>query len=237
MKPKILGVTLARGGSKSIPKKNIVKIAGHPLIYFTIKEAKLSKLIDRYIISTDSEDICKVAKKLNAEVPFIRPVEYATDNATSAIALRHAVLFCEAEEKCKYDYVVELMATNPFKKAFHIDEIIKKHIRTGADSVIGVCKLHDHHPERIKKIENDFLMDFNIPETSSRRQDLKPDAYIRNGSIYSINRDLLVEKKYRFGGNNSRPYIMPDVCNINIDTQNDLLIANSILSSNLNERN
>ena len=237
MKPRILGVTLARGGSKSIPKKNIVKIGNKPLLHFTIKEAKLSRYIDRYIVSTDSLEISAVAKELDAEVPFIRPVEFASDTATSALALRHAVLFCEKQEKCKYDYVVELMATNPFKKAFHIDQVIQKHIKTGADSVIGVCKLHDHHPARIKKIENDFLIDFNIPETSSRRQDLKPDAYIRNGSIYSINRDLLVEKNYRYGGNNSRPYIMPDVCNINIDTPIDLLIANAILSANLDERN
>ncbi len=236
MKPKILGVTLARGGSKSIPKKNIVKIANKPLLYYTIKEAKLSKFIDRYIVSTDSLEISNVAKELDAEVPFIRPAEYASDTATSAIALKHAVLFCENQEKCKYDYVVELMATNPFKKAFHIDELIQKHIKTRADSVIGVCKLHDHHPARIKKIENDFLIDFNIPETSSRRQDLKPDAYIRNGSIYSVSRDLLVEKNYRYGGNNSRPYIMPDICNINIDTPNDLLIANALLSANSDEK-
>ena len=221
----------------SLPKKNIALIAGHPLIYYTIREAKLSKYIDRYIISTDSIEISKVAKELNAEVPFLRPSEYSTDTASSASALKHAVLFCEKQEECKYDYVVELMVTNPFKKAIHIDEVIKKHIETSADSVIGVCKLYDHHPERIKKIENDYLIDFNIPETSSRRQDLKPDAYIRNGSIYSINRDLLVEKNYRFGGHNSRPYIMPDICNINIDTPIDLSIANAILSRNLNERN
>ena len=236
MKPKILGVTLARGGSKSIPQKNIVKVARKPLIYFTIKEAKLSKYIDRYIVSTDSTEIGEVAKEFDADVPFMRPAEHATDTATSAQALRHAVLFCEKQEKCKYDYVVELMATNPFKKAIHIDEIIQKHIKTRADSVIGVCKLYDHHPARIKKIEDDFLVDFNIPESSSRRQDLKPDAYIRNGSIYSINRDLLVEKEYRYGGNNSRPYIMPDICNINIDTPNDLLIANAILSANSDEK-
>ena len=84
MKPRILGVTLARGGSKSIPKKNIVKVAHKPLLYFTIKEAKLSKYLDRYIVSTDSLEISEVAKELEAEVPFIRPAEFASDTATSA---------------------------------------------------------------------------------------------------------------------------------------------------------
>ena len=131
LKPKILGVTLARGGSKSIPQKNIIEIANYPLIYYTIKEAKLSQYIDRYIVSTDSLEISEVAKKLGAEVPFIRPLEYSTDTATSAVALRHAVLFCEKQEKCKYDYVVELMATNPFKKVNHIDEVIKNILKRG----------------------------------------------------------------------------------------------------------
>ena len=111
MKPKILGVTLARGGSKSIPQKNIVKVARKPLIYYTIREAKLSKYIDRYIVSTDSIEISEVAKELDVDVPFLRPAVYATDTATSAQALRHAVLFCENQEKCK----LEISSLNKFK--------------------------------------------------------------------------------------------------------------------------
>ena len=93
-----------------------------------------------------------------------------------------------------------------------------------------MSKLHDHHPARIKKIENDFILDFAVPELSSRRQDLKPDAYIRNGSIYCIQRDLLVEHEYRFGGANSRPLLMPDECLVNIDTELDLHLAEAILN-------
>ena len=124
------------------------------------------------------------------------------------------------------------MCTNPFKTAEDFDKCIKIAESTSADSVIGVSKLEEHHPARIKKIKNGFIEDFVIPEKSSRRQDLKPDAYIRNGSIYTISRDLLVNYEYRFGGNNSRAYIMNEPSHINIDSKWDLLLAELILSAN-----
>ena len=226
----ILAVTLARGGSKGVTQKNIRSLKGKPLIQYTIEEALLSKHITHYIVSTDCPTTRNIVESLGAQAPFLRPAHLSSDTATSAAALKHAVLFCESQYNLKYDIVVELMATNPFKKSHHIDSAIDKIVATNADSVIGVSKLHDHHPARIKKIENDFILDFAVPELSSRRQDLKPDAYIRNGSIYCIQRDLLVEHEYRFGGANSRPLLMPDECLVNIDTELDLHLAEAILN-------
>jgi len=226
---RILGVTLARGGSKGIPQKNISLLDGLPLIAYTIQEALRSRYLTNYIVSTDCTIIAQVSKSLGADVPFLRPAELSSDTATSAAALKHATLYMEELLNCRFDYVVELMATNPFKTSEHIDHIIEKIIDTHADSVIGVNKLEDHHPARIKRIVDDFIVDFAVPETSSRRQDLKPDAYIRNGSIYAIKRDLLVESEYRYGGSNSRPYIMPQECAINIDTPFDLLVAAALM--------
>ena len=90
---KILGITLARGGSKSIPRKNIIKINDKPLIAYTIEEALKSKYITNYIVSTDDEEIKRISESYNAEVPFIRPFDISTDEATSADALNHAILF------------------------------------------------------------------------------------------------------------------------------------------------
>ena len=95
MKKNILGVTLARGGSKGIKNKNLANIHGKPLIYYTIKEAKKSKKITNYIISTDSIKIKKVAQKYNAQVPFIRPKKFSKDNSSSASALKHALIESE----------------------------------------------------------------------------------------------------------------------------------------------
>ena len=225
----ILGITLARGGSKAVKKKNIRVINGVPLIAYTIAEAKRSKLLSKYIVSTDDDDIKNIAKIYGASVPFKRPSKLSSDTATSLDALIHAVDWCEDFFGVKYDYVVELMCTNPMKVSSDIDEVIKKLIQTGADSVIGVSKLDDHHPARIKKIINDRIVDFCVPELSSRRQDLKPDAYIRNGSIYAMRRDVLMVKKERFGSKNSRPFIMPFSKSINIDNDIDLKVAELLL--------
>ena len=228
---RIIAITLARGGSKGIPKKNLAEINGKKLIDYTIEAAKKSTLIDRYIVSTDDEQIADYCIKKNIEVPFIRPSYLANDTATSADALKHAVEFCEKEEKIKYDLVVELMCTNPFKTCLDIDNCIMLYKQNKVDSVIGVSKLEDHHPARIKKVINGYIRDFVIPETSSRRQDLKPDAYIRNGSIYAISRNKLMNENYRFGGDNSMAYIMDEPAHINIDTKWDLLLADLILKN------
>jgi len=230
---KILGITLARGGSKGVKNKNIRKLCGKPLIEYTISEAQKSKLLTDYIVSTDSEDIKKVAEKCGAKVPFIRPADLATDTASSASALIHAVQFMESKEKIKYDYIVELMCTNPLKQAEDIDQSIKKIISSQAKSVIAVHELDDHHPARIKKIENDFIKDFVIAEPNeARRQDLRPKAYIRSGSIYCMERSYLMEDGMRYGGDNSRPYILDNDRAINIDNEIDFLVADFILKSN-----
>ena len=93
----------------------------------------------------------------------------------------------------KYDFIIELMATNPFKNKNDVESCLNKLKKTRADSVIGVTKVEEHHPARLKKIESDKITDFCVPELSTRRQDLRPYAYIRNGSIYALNRDKLID--------------------------------------------
>lgn len=230
---KILAITLARGGSKSVPRKNIRAINQIPLIAYTIAEALRSRYITSYVVSTDDEEIRNVATRYGARAPFLRPAELSTDTATSVSAMQHAVQWMEALEGLKYDYVIELMCTNPLKTVVDIDACIEKLIVTGADSVIAVHKLEDHHPIRIKKIVDDKIIDFCLPETPEmRRQDLQPDAYIRSGSIYALKRDHLMVDGRRFGSQNSRPYILPEQRAINVDTELDFLVAEKILSDN-----
>ena len=232
-KHRILAITLARGGSKSIRKKNIFKINGKPLLYYTIKEAKKSKLITRYLVSTDDKEIQTIAKKYGAEAPFLRPKNLSGDKASAAKADLHALKWAEKNEGKKYDFIVELMATNPLKTYKDIDNVLKKIIKTKAESVIGVVKLEDHHPLRIKKLVNGKIRNFNktlkeIPE--GERQDLRPVAYIRNGSIYACRRDMLVKGK-RYGTKNSIGYIMDDNNSVNFDTKRDLLLAKILLKN------
>ena len=225
MKINVLGITLARGGSKGIKDKNLVKIKGKPLIYYTIKEAKKTKEITNYIVSTDSSKIKKVAEKYKVKVPFLRPKKFSQDSSSSASALKHALIECEKIFNKKFDYVVELMATNPLKKASDIKNIIKILLKNKSDSVIAVNQLFDHHPARIKKIVKGKLYDFAIKEKlESRRQDLKPNAYVRSGSIYAMSRRYVMNEKRYFSGK-SLAYILPLERTINIDDKNDLIIA------------
>ena len=229
-RPRILGITLARGGSKSVPYKNIKPILGVPLIAYTIAEALKSDLLTRYIVSTDDENIREVALNYGAEVPFLRPSNIASDTASSVSALQHAVNWIEKQEGLEYDFIVELMCTNPLKNVQDLDGMIEKLVSSGADSVIAIHKLEDHHPIRIKKIVDDKIVDFCLPEVAEmRRQDLKPDAYIRSGSIYALTRDHLMLEGRRYGSENSRPYILPPERAVNVDTEIDFLMAEKMI--------
>ncbi len=225
MKKNILGITLARGGSKGIKNKNLVKIKGKPLIYYTIIQALKTKELTRYIVSTDSIKIKKIALRYKAEVPFLRPKKFSKDNSSSASALKHALIESEKIFKKKFDYVVELMATNPLKKSSDIRNVIKILLKNKADSVIAVNQLFDYHPARIKKIVKGKLYDFAVKEKlESRRQDLKPNAYIRSGSIYAMSRRFIMNEKRYYSGK-SLAYILPMERTINIDNKDDLAIA------------
>jgi CMP-N-acetylneuraminic acid synthetase len=143
----------------------------------------------------------------------------------------HALMFMENKNKLKYDLVIELMATNPFKTSEDIDQCIELLIDKDCDSVIAMNRLLDHHPARIKKIIKGKIYDFcqdEVPE--SRRQDLRPYAYVRSGAIYALNRDWFVANKKRYGSNNSYAYILDDEKAVNIDSKMDLGFAKFLMS-------
>lgn len=224
---KVLAVTLARGKSKKIPHKNIIKIHGKTLLQYTTDEVKKSKYIDRYIVSTDDENITNVCKELNVETQK-RPDELASDTAKSSDALVYVVRSLQEE----FYYIVEIMCTNPLKNVEDIDNCIEKIEQTGADSVVSVVRIYDHHPSRVKYIENDSLCDFYPEVPESRRQDLTPPAYVRNGSIYATTKKSLLETGVRLG-KDTRPYIMPEERTINMDEPVDLELARILI----NEKN
>lgn len=183
-----------------------------------------------YIVSTDDNKIKKISEKFKAEVPFLRPKKYSTDKATSSDALRHAVLFMEKKNKKKYDFIIELMVTNPLKKVEDIDSVVFKLISTKSDSVIAMSQIIEQHPRRLKKIINDRIVDIFPEKKESRRQDLKPKVYIRAGSIYGMKRNILMDKGLRYGTKNSRPYILPEERSVNIDSEKDFILAEHMMN-------
>lgn len=227
---KVIGVILARGGSKGIPKKNIKQIAGKPLIAWTIEAAIESNIFTNIVVSTDCVEIAKVARKYGADVPFMRPDELAQDHVWSRDALKHAVLASEEYYEMVYDYVIEMPCVAPLRSAKYIVEAATILSESGCDSVTSVTQMQDKHPVRMKRIVDGMLKDFTteFPEgEGSRRQDLEP-CYIRNGAIYAMTRDCIVEKFSRHG-DSCVAYVMPESDSVNIDTMMDFKLAEILL--------
>jgi CMP-N-acetylneuraminic acid synthetase len=227
----ILGVIPARGGSKSVPRKNITLLLGRPLIAYTIAAAQNSNRLSHFLVSSDDTEIIRIAKQFCAPVPFIRPSDLATDQAPTLPVVQHAIHEMEAQEGIRFDYVVLLQPTTPMRKAKDIDAAVDKLAETGADSVVSVCDVDAYHPARMRKIVDDQLVELPIrePKEMARRQDLPP-VYIRNGAVYAVRRDVVMEQNSMIG-QVSRPYLMPVKQSVNIDSPLDLLMAQHLMKT------
>ncbi len=218
IKNKFLGIITARGGSKGIPNKNIKKLYGKPLIEFTFDAVKNSKLLDRCIVSTDSDEIINFSKSKKIEVPFRRPAELATDDAKSINVLIHAINYLKNEENYVPDYIITLQPTSPLRTGEDIDNainIISKD--NNADSLVSVLEIpHNYNPYSAMIFNGKYLEHYIKEKRIMIRQD-KPIFYARNGAaIYITKYDLLINKQ-KIIGEKCLPYFMPKERSIDID--------------------
>jgi N-acylneuraminate cytidylyltransferase/CMP-N,N'-diacetyllegionaminic acid synthase len=227
MKKNILAIITARGGSKGVPKKNIRLLAGKPLIVYTIEAAQKSKFLNRIIVSTDDQEIAKIAKKYKVEVPFIRPKNLARDTTPMLSVLRHAVKHLEDKEEYEADIIVRLQPTSPLRTAYDIDRAIDKLLKTNASIVETVCKVN-HHPFWMVKLKNDKLYPFiKTKKPCFYRQEL-PELYMLNGAVYVIKKQTLMKKKKIFS-ENTRAIIMEPERSIDIDNLFNFKIAEFLI--------
>ena len=152
----VLAVIPARGGSKGLPGKNILPLAGKPLIAWSIDAANGSQYIDRCIISTDDKDISDVAKKYGGNVPFLRPSHLANDDSPTIDVLVHTLQYFK-NQSVEFDYLVLLEPTSPLRDSDDIDSAINllHQNREIADSIVGVSKVEASHPVFDVKINGD----------------------------------------------------------------------------------
>lgn len=224
MKPKILAIIPARGGSKGVPRKNIRDLAGKPLIAWTIEEAKKSRYIDRLILSSEDDEIIEVAKQCGCEVPFKRPIELAQDETPGIEPVLHAIEQCPG-----YDYVVLLQPTSPLRTVEDIDGCIEKLISSGKDFYVSVTE-SDKSPYWMYTVNQSnmkVLIDRN--KLITRRQDL-PKVYNLNGALYVGKVELLYKKK-SFLTEGTQAYIMPRERSYDIDSEMDFKICNYLMES------
>lgn len=217
---RVLGVVPARGGSKGVPRKNVRPLAGLPLIAHTIRAARGAARLTRTVVSTDDAEIAAIGREHGADVPFLRPADLATDAALSMPVMHHALRVCEDDEGARYDAVMMLQPTTPFRVSEDIDAAIRLLEITGADSVISVVDVKAHHPARMKYLDGDRLVDPPFCEAveNQPRQQLRA-MYLRNGAIYLTRRDVLLGGSFK--GRDCRAHVMPDARSVNIDTEQD----------------
>lgn len=227
---RILALIPARGGSKGIPHKNITILAGKPLIQYTIDAALQSKYIDCVLVSTDDEEIARVARDGGAQVPFLRPPELASDTAKTIDAVLHAVNTLRKASET-FDSLVLLQPTAPLRTAEDIDGAVKKFYASGRKAVVSVSEVSDH-PILIRTIEQTpdggRLKPLLDGSSTVRRQDM-PSFFRVNGSVY-VNPVEKLNPDTSFN-DNPVPFVTKKSHSIDIDEPFDLKIAEWMIRS------
>lgn len=228
-KQKILALIPARGGSKGIKDKNIIPLAGKPLIAYSIEAAKKSKYIDSIVVTTDSEKIAEVAKRYGARVPFLRPVELAADTSKTIDAVLHAIKTLKSMGE-NYDTLVLLQPTQPLRTTDDIGKAIELYYEDGENGLVSISPVDDS-PLLIRSIGADGkLLNLLSQNSTCRRQDM-PNYYKVNGCIY-INKIDELNENTSFNDNRI-PFIMDKEHSIDIDEMSDLWMAECYLKNNI----
>ena len=222
MNKTFLAIIPARGGSKRLPRKNLLDLCGKPLIAWSIEAALKSKYISKVIVTSDDEEILNIAKEYKAD--FIkRPDELASDTATTFDALKHTL-----ENVGKYDYVVLLQPTSPLRTEKHIDEAIELLEEKSSDAIISVCEM-EHSPLWSNTLNEDLNMsNFLRDEVLNKRSQDLPKYYRLNGAIYICKTEKLLENRGFFIKENIYAYTMDKKYSVDIDEEIDFIIAREI---------
>lgn len=223
--PRVLAVIPARGGSKGLPRKNVLDTGGKPMIAWTIEAALGAKCITKVILSSDDDEIIAVAKKFGCSVPFIRPELLANDSASTVDVALHSM-----DQLPGYDFLIILQPTSPLRTAEDIDAAFDIMITSRALSCVSVCKVNET-PYWMFAITEDGHLDrlINPPQDIQRRQDL-PEVYKLNGAIYIVSADTL-RKTNSFTSKGTVSYIMKREISIDVDTREDIEIVKNLLPS------
>ena len=225
----ILGLIPARGGSRSIPRKNAIPLGGRPLLAYTCDAALQSKRLTRTVLSTDDEEIARVGTACGVEVPFRRPADLARDETPMIEVVRHAVGWLADHEGYRADLVAVLQPTSPLRRAEHIDAAVDLVLETGADTVVSVVEVpHQFNPVSLMRLEEGRLIPFLDQPMILRRQD-KPPVYARNGpAVLVVRREVIAQG--RLYGDTVRPLEMSHADSVDIDDADDLALAEFYLN-------
>jgi CMP-N,N'-diacetyllegionaminic acid synthase len=225
MNSSVLAVIPARAGSKRLPSKNLLPLAGYPLISYTIKAAKESKLIDRYIVTSDWCDVLNVAKQQGCSDTILRPDDLCGDDVSNAEVLIHALLTMKLDSGMTFDHVMLLHPTSPFRKVGDIDRMIAQHINARAKSTASVGPGQKRRFPAYFSGKNES--ELSLPEWTNG----EPVVIARlNASAYLIRVNELLESR-RFVLADADPFFMNEICCIDINSQLDYFFANHVIEN------
>ena len=212
---KVLALITARGGSKGLPRKNVLEAGGKPLIAWTIEAALNSRSVSQVILSSDDDEIIDIAQRWGCSVPFRRPSHLATDTATSIDVVMHAL-----DEVTGFDYVILLQPTSPLRTSVDIDAAFARLESEAAQSCVSVSQA-GQSPYWMYNLDDRGRLRSLFPSSAiiERRQDL-PAVYSLNGAIYIARIDWLRKTK-TFVTTESVAYVMNQRNSLDIDTLDD----------------
>lgn len=230
----VLALIPARGGSKSIPRKNIRSFAGYPLIAYSIAAGLAADLVTRVLVSTDDDEIAELARQYGADTPFLRPAEYSQDNTPDLPVFQHALRWLDEQEGYRPEIVVHLRPTSPLRRVAHIDSAVQRLVeRPEADAVRTVCapfqnpfKMWTIQPDGFMRplLETSFTEPYNMP------RQLLPDVYWQTGYVDAAWAETITEKDSMTGAR-ILPLVIPPGDWIDIDSPDDWRRAERLLES------
>lgn len=219
-----LGVIPARGGSKRLLRKNMLNLAGRPLIEWTIEAALKSKYLDRSVVVSDDDEILEAAESCGIDRLKI-PNSLANDAASIFDVIEHTIkIFGD------YDYLVLLQPTSPLRNDCHINESIELLIHRSADAIISVCQA-EHNPLWMNTLPKNLSMEkFLKEEVRNKKSQELPTYFMLNGAIYICSTEVLQTEKTLFARQNIFAYVMDRLSSVDIDDEIDLKFANLLKS-------
>jgi N-acylneuraminate cytidylyltransferase len=229
-----LALIPARGGSKSIPRKNIRPFAGHPLIAYSIAAGLAAEVVTRVVVSTDDEDIAAISRRYGAETPFLRPAELSQDHTPDLPVFQHALEWLDEHEGYQPEIVVQLRPTSPFRRVAHIEQAVYRLLeRPEADSVRTMC-VPFQNPFKMWRIGSEGfaqpLLGAEYPEPYNMPRQLLPEVFWQTGYVDAAWADTILQNG-SMTGERILPLIIDPSEWIDIDSPDDWRRAERLLES------
>lgn len=228
----VLALIPARGGSKALPRKNVLPLAGRPLIAHSIEHALAAETVTRTIVSTDDNEIAEVSRTAGAEVPFMRPAELAQDDSPDLDAFRHALMWLEENERYRPELVVHLRPTHPIRRPERIDEAVRAIAADPSADSLRSVSWPEQTPYKMWRVAGGYLEPIleveGVPDAHSRPRQLLPEIWWQNGYVDVIRPRTILELD-SMTGRRILPFVVDEPI-VDIDYEDALMRAEALLA-------